>query len=163
MIISPIPLKWWYGLVFNGMFVLIIVGTGLVLMFRPSQLVISDSETGKIYGRWNIKNGDTFSIEFIHSVNMSPVIDTFLISGKEICPFSTRFFAYGAGMQSDLEPGQVLTRDGDSMIITGFTQSFRELQYIVGTVSDHLLSLRDEQVSLRTLCGKNAHIRIRVK
>jgi hypothetical protein len=80
-----------------------------------------------------------------------------------MAPSATRFSSFGAGMQSDLETGQTLTRDGDAMVITGFTQSFKKLNLIVGTVSDHLLIIGKEQVSLRERCGQNAHISIRVR
>jgi hypothetical protein len=46
------------------------------------------------------------------------------------------------------------------MLITGFNITFRELNYIVGTVSDHLLIIGDETLSLGELCGRNAHITI---
>lgn len=58
--------------------------------------------------------------------------------------------------------------DGDALVITGFTQSFKELNYIVGTVSDHILYIhredreKSERISLRDRCGKNAHIVIRI-
>jgi hypothetical protein len=33
----------------------------------------------------------------------------------------------------------------------------------VGTVSDHILYIGDEQISLRDRCGRNAHITVWVK
>ena len=80
-----------------------------------------------------------------------------------IRPLSVRFSSFGAGMQSDLEKGQTMTRDGDAIIVSGFDHSYRELNYIVGTVSDHLLYINGETISLRELCGRNAHIAIHVK
>jgi len=124
--------------------------------------VISDAETGRVYGRWAVDEDSRFAIEFVHSVNRSPVRDTFSIRGGEFLPVSTRFSGFGAGMQSDLEPGQTLSRDGDALVISGFSRSFRELRYIVGTVSDHLFFIHGKTVSLREICGKNAHILIQV-
>jgi hypothetical protein len=127
------------------------------------RLVITGTETGVVYGRWAVQNGTEFSLEFVHSVNQSPVRDTFRVEGYLIKPAATRFSAFGAGMQSDLGEGQTLSRDGDALVITGFTQSMKELNLIVGTVSDHLFFINHEQISLRDICGKNAHIRIRVR
>jgi hypothetical protein len=62
-----------------------------------------------------------------------------------------------------LEAGQTMSRDGDAVLISGFSTSFKELNYIVGTVSDHLLIIKDEVISLRELCGKNAHISVYVR
>ena len=125
-------------------------------------LEILDTASGKVYGSWPVQDAE-FAIEFIHSVNQSPVLETFKIENEQIMPVSVRFYSFGAGMQTDLEEGQIMSRDGDAMIITGFNRAFTELNYIVGTVSDHLLIINGETVSLRELCGKNAHIRIRIK
>jgi hypothetical protein len=124
-------------------------------------VVISDTETGRVYRSWAGDGG--FSIEFVHSVNNSPVRESFVVRGREILPVEARFFSFGAGMQSDLQAGEVLRRDGDALVITGFSRSFGELRYIVGTVSDHTLFIAGEAVSLRELCGRNAHITISIK
>jgi len=130
---------------------------------RAGVLEIRDAGTGRFYGKWPLEKDGEFAIEFIHSVHQSPVRETFRARGKEIQPVSVRFFSFGAGMASDVEEGQTLTRDGDAMVLSGFKTSFRELNYIVGTVSDHLLLINGETVSLRNLCGKNAHITIRLR
>ena len=132
-------------------------------------LKIKDSASGRIYGQWPLQEAGEFAIEFIHSVNLSPVRETFINEEKMIRLFSVHFSSFGAGMQTELEEGLVLKRDeetgqtGFAYIITGFSASFRELYYIVGTVSDHLLFLNGETVSLRELCGKNAQITIRIR
>jgi hypothetical protein len=126
-------------------------------------LEIRDSVSGTVYGKWQLEKTGVFAVEFIHSVNQSPVRETFAIDGRMLRLVSVRFFSFGAGMHSGLEEGQTLTRDGDAMVITGFNAAHRELNYIVGTVSDHILYINGETISLRELCGKNAHISIRVK
>ena len=126
-------------------------------------LEIRNTVSGRVSGKWPLDVTGEFSIEFVHSVHQSPVRETFRFENGMIRPVSVRFASFGAGMQSDLEEGQTLIRDGDAMIITQFGTSFRELNYIVGTVSDHLLFVNGEIISLRELCGRNAHITIRVK
>ncbi|MDR3312686.1 MAG: DUF1850 domain-containing protein, partial [Spirochaetaceae bacterium] len=96
-------------------------------------------------------------------VNNSPVRDTFVAEGRRIRPVEARYYSFGAGMPTSPEPGQIFTIDGDALVITGFTQSYTALNYIVGTVSDHVLGIGAQEVSLRDLCGRNAHIAITVK
>ena len=132
---------------------------------RPGEgqfLEIRDDASGKVIKKFSMQEGEEFAIEFIHSVHQSPVRESFIIEDKVIRPISARFYSLGAGIQSDLDGDQVMSRDGDALLITGFNSSFRELNYIVGTVSDHLLIIGDETISLRDLCGKNAHIVIRI-
>jgi len=164
-------LRWWYGIVFNLILAALVVsGAAFYVINRgksgeagQSRLVIKDQDSGKVYGKWPLEEGGEFAIEFVHSVNKTPVKDFFRNEGGMIAPFATRFYSLGAGMQSTLEEGQTLSRDGDALVITGFTVSYRELYYIVGTVSDHLLEINGETVSLRDLCGRNAHITLRIE
>jgi hypothetical protein len=125
-------------------------------------LEIRDANSGKVFGRWPLEENGEFSIEFIHSVNQSPVREFFIAENGMIRLRAVRFFSFGAGMQSDLEGDLTMSRYGDAMVISGFTTTFKdnELNYIVGTVSDHLLYINGEIVSLRQLCGRNAHINI---
>ncbi|MDR3139837.1 MAG: DUF1850 domain-containing protein [Treponema sp.] len=161
-------MKVWYGLVFNLILAALVISGAVFFKTRAEErgvslLVARDSRSGKKYGSWTLPEGGEFSIEFIHSVNQTPVRDTFKIEKKRIWPVAARFSSFGAGMQTALEEEQAFSREGDFLVITGFTQSYRELNYIVGTVSDHILWIRDEPVSLRDLCGKNAHVRFRVE
>jgi hypothetical protein len=213
-------LRWWYGIVVNLILAALVVSGAAFYVVHSrgksgeagqSLLVIKDQDSGKVYGKWPLEEGDEFAIEFVHSVNKTPVRDFFRNEGGMIVPFATRFYSLGAGMQSVLEEGgelaiecvqsvnktpvkdffrnengmiapfatrlyslgagmqsvleegQTLSRDGDALVITGFTVSFRELYYIVGTVSDHLLEINGETVSLRDLCGRNAHITLRIE
>ena len=160
--------RWWYGIVLNLILVVLVIsGTVFYVVHirgdAGSVLQIKDADSGKLYGSWPLDESGEFAIEFIHSVNQSPVRDIFTSDGKLIRPVAVRFFTFGAGVLSDLEEGQTLTRDGDAMIISGFNTSFRELNYIVGTVSDHLLYINGRTISLRDLCGRNAHITIKIK
>jgi hypothetical protein len=164
-------LKWWFALACN-LFVaaLVITGGAFFIKSRGNKtgeksvfLELSDTETGKTYGAWEASSGTEFAVEFIHSVNLSPVREIFRIEEHAIRQSAVRFSSFGAGMQSTLEEGQKLIRDGDAMIITGYTRTFESLDYIVGTVSDHVLFINDEQISLREMCGKNAHVAFRVK
>ena len=126
-------------------------------------LEIRDSATGRAYGRWSLEEGEEFAIEFVHSVNQSPVKETFIIKDRMIRLHELRFYTFGAGMPSSLGEGQELSRDGDAMLITGFNTFFREINLIVGTVSDHLFFINGEILSLRDLCGKNAQITISLR
>ena len=132
--------------------------------FSPGPVLeIKDSASGRLYGRWPLEEDGVFAVEFIHSVHQSPVRESFIIDSRMIRPLAVSFSSFGAGMLSDVGEGMKLNRDGDALVITGFTNSFRELNYIVATVSDHLLIINGDTVSLRDLCGRNAHITMRIR
>lgn len=122
-------------------------------------LVLYDSDTGKRYITEKADDGLMFSVEFIHSVNQTPVKDTYVIENGEIRAYSTTYRSFGAGVQTALEGNQKMTYDEEgNMIITGFDITYDPLRYIVGTVSDHILVLGGEEISLRDMCGRNARV-----
>ncbi|MFP3091329.1 DUF1850 domain-containing protein [Treponema sp. TIM-1] len=148
----------------NLIIALLVVSGAIIFRGLPKKLVITDTESGVLYGRWPVNDGAEFAIEFVHSVNQSPVRDIFQVRGRRIAAVATVFSSFGAGMQTELGAGEELIREEDgTMRIVGFTRSFKSLAYIVGTVSDHTLYINNERISLRERCGKNAHITVRVK
>lgn len=123
-------------------------------------LILGNGDTGKMYAAYPVNEGDEFAVTFVHSVNRSPVTDVYEIRGGAIYVTRTIYYSFGAGVQSQLEPDQTLQYGADgSMIVGGFARRLGNLSYIVGTVSDHTLSIGGESVSLRELCGRNATVR----
>ncbi|MCL2602497.1 MAG: DUF1850 domain-containing protein [Treponema sp.] len=128
-------------------------------------LVIRDADSGRVYGKRPVPDLQ-FAVEFVHSVHQSPVREFFQIDGGRsgsgrIQPVAVRFHAFGAGMYSELSEGQTLGRDGDALVISGFTTSLRELNYLLGAVTDHRLIINGNEESLRELCGVNTRITLR--
>lgn len=123
-------------------------------------LTLTDARSGEEYGRYFLRDGEMFSIGFIHSVNKSPLTDYYVVRDGRIFVEKTVYYGFGAGVQTELEEGQRLEYGEDgSMIVTGFHREIPDLLYIVGTVSDHTLTLRNRAISLRGLCGRNAMVR----
>lgn len=122
-------------------------------------LVLYNAETGENYITEKAEDGLMFSVEFIHSVNKTPLKDTFIIENGEIRAYSTVYRSFGAGVQTALEGDQKMTYDEDgNMIITGFDITYDPLRYCVGTVSDHVLTLGGEEISLRNMCGRQTNV-----
>ena len=142
--------------------VLMLIITAAAVIFSQlnvNYLVLYDSDSSKRYITEKAENGLMFSVEFIHSVNQTPVKDTYIIENGEIRAFSTTYRSFGAGVQTALQEGQKITYDDNgNMIITGFDISYDPLRYIVGTVSDHILYINGEEISLRDTCGRNARV-----
>ncbi len=129
-----------------------------MLFFKADKaLVLFNADTGNRYAALNISEGDEFSVTFIHSVNKSPVSDVYEIRDGKIFLTGTVYYGFGAGVPTDLEPGQTLDYgDEGEMIISGMDTEMADLSYIVGTVYDHILTLNGEEYNLTQLCGKNS-------
>ena len=124
-------------------------------------LILSNGKTGEEYARFNLREGGTFSVGFIHSVNKSPVTDFYQITDGKIYVEKTIYYGFGAGVQTEIEEGQTLEYGEDgSMIVSGFHKEIPDLLYIVGTVSDHVLVINGgREISLRDLCGRSSLVR----
>lgn len=123
-----------------------------------------NGDTGEVYARYQVEEGEEFSIGFIHSVNKSPLTDVYEIKNHKIYVTKTIYYGFGAGVQTEIEDGQTLTfGDHGEMIVSGFNQEMSHLSYIVGTVSDHTLTISGQEISLRDLCGRNATVEFQCK
>ena len=130
-----------------------------ISLLSAKYLVLYNSDTGTRYITEKAEEGLMFSVEFIHSVNQTPVKDTYIIENGEIYAYSTTYRSFGAGVQTALEGNQRMTYDEDgNMVITGFDITYDPLRYIVGTVSDHILTLNGDEISLRNMWGRNAKV-----
>ena len=141
--------------------VVVIVTSATIVMLKGSgyRLVIRDAESGKIYSSYKVRTGDEFSVEFVHSVNKSPVRDIYTIGpDKDIYVTSTVYYGFGAGVQTEIAEWETLEYRDGAMIVGNINKKIPYLAYFVGTISDHTFRIYDEEISLRELCGKNANV-----
>ena len=140
----------------------LVLAAAVFLLFIPKGhfLVLTYERTGEEIARYPFSPEDTFSVSFIHSVNKSPVIDRYEIRDGKITVVETTYYHFGAGVQTELNEGEVLSYGEDgAMIISNINKTTDPLLYVVGTVSDHILTIHGQEISLRDLCGRNALIR----
>ena len=134
-----------------------------VFLLREPKLVLSNDETGKVYTRLPLKDGDSFSVTFRHSVNKSDVCEIYQLRGREIWLTGCVYYGFGAGVAEVLEPGWTLDYgENGEMIIGNIEMKMNDLTYIVGTVYDHILEINGEKIILNELCGKNAKVHFSV-
>ena len=135
-----------------------------VFLLREPKLVLSNDETGNVYSRLPLKDGDSFSVTFRHSVNKSDVTEIYQRRGREIWLTGCVYYGFGAGVAEVLEPGWTLENgDNGEMIIGNIEMKMNDLTYIVGTVYDHILEINGERIVLNDLCGKNAKVHFSIK
>lgn len=133
----------------------------LFAFFRTGHyLTLRNRDSGEVYARYRMNEGDRFSVTFIHSVNLYPLSDIYEICDGTIYVEECKYYAYGAGVQTELNPGEELSyTDDGAILISNIHQDRTNVGYIVGTVYDHVLSVNGEEISLRDLCGRNAAVR----
>jgi len=143
----------------------IIVAAVAVLCYNPDALTLhlSDPETGREYASFDISEDPIFSVSFIHSVNKSEVKEIYTYSNLGIILTDCIYYGFGAGVLTEVEPQWELSYGNDGEMIVGAMDiPMYDLVYIVGTVSDHILTVNGEEFSLSELCGRNAQVRFSV-
>ena len=128
-------------------------------------LVLEDDQTGKVYMKIPVSDGDEFSLTFVHSVNKSPVSDIYQIRGGDIYLTGTIYYGFGAGVPTELYGDQVMSYgENGEMIISNMDTLIPHLVYLAGTVNDHNLSINGgENICLQENCGYNTHVKIYCK
>ena len=102
---------------------MIIAAASLLIPRAGYYLTLRNKDSGELYARYRMDEGDRFSITFKHSVNQYPLTDTFEISEGKIYAEECKYYAYGAGVQVELNPGEELSyTDDGAMLITGIHQ-----------------------------------------
>ena len=130
-----------------------------IIKSGKNELVLKDLDSGKIYAAYSMKEGDAFSVMFVHSVNKSPVTEVYRIEDGEIYLEECLYYAFGAGVATTLEGEQTLSYgENGEMIISNIHMQMPNLIYVVGTVSDHVLEIENQKISLRELCGQNSSV-----
>jgi hypothetical protein len=145
--------------------VISIIAFSVLIIFFVSTpcLLLRNGDSGKLIAAFPVEDGIEFSITFIHSVNNSPVTDMYKIQNGKIYVVKTIYYSFGAGVQTEIEESQSLEYGEDgSMIVSGFDLNMDNLSYIVGTVSDHILKINENTISLRELCGRNTIVKFSI-
>ena len=91
----------------------------IVLSQREPGLVLSEQDTGRVFARLPLKDGDSFSVTFRHSVNKSDVCEIYQRRGREIWLTGCVYYGFGAGVAEVLEPGWTLDYGENGEMIIG--------------------------------------------
>ncbi|MCL1844395.1 MAG: DUF1850 domain-containing protein [Defluviitaleaceae bacterium] len=114
-----------------------------------------------------VSEGEGFTVWFIHSVNQSPVSEIFTarqarVSEATRAPEADNDFRivltalefedFGAGMPTEIQPGQTLTHlPCGTMRIENIETELPELRYMIGRATDFVLYVGRERVPLNEL------------
>ena len=95
----------------------IIAATLAYTLRSGDYLVLRNGDTNAEYARFRVKEGDEFSVTFIHSVNKYPLTDVYEIRDHKIYVIRTIYNNFGAGVQTEIEDGQTLTYDENGEMV----------------------------------------------
>src|SRR5699024_11484712 len=100
-----------------------------------------------------IKEGQTFSITFVHSIHLSDVVEKYEITNDyKIKQYEMVFEQFGIGMPSTVEGDEQLVYEGGKYYLTNLDNVFDSLKVRNGkTVSKHRLTWVDHNGNEHTV------------
>ncbi len=126
-------------------------------------LQVIKQPTGKILLEYDVKKGDFFYIDYIHSSDHTPVHDTFEISEKaEIVLIEEVFDWYGSGLEFHPNaPAVSVVMDGGATRVC-LKRVFHPLRLRVGRVASHVLTYKNRSVPLLSIAQGGDAVEIRL-
>lgn len=146
-------------------FILTAVVTG-ACFFTPvfEALTVTDAVENELLLCKRVKEGDLFSIRYIHSVNKSPVEDFFLIGNNHgIVLDKSVFYSFGAGVPSAPEDGGSFQVYKDRIEVTGINGRIDDFLMFVGVTAEHRFRIKGEDILLRSIIPPQRNIRFAVE
>lgn len=135
-----------------GLLLALVGVAALVYRLSCPTLELGDRTSGELLASYRLSPGGEFSVSFIHSVNQSPVEDFYRVEEGEFLVYQTLYYHFGAGVQTQLEEGQVLTEQEDGgMLLENLDQIISPLLYNISPVYDHVLHIGAKEFSLKEL------------
>jgi hypothetical protein len=137
-----------------------------VIIFYPYILILEivPSLNNKAFLSIPVKKGDTFTIRFTHSVQKTPVDETFSIGRNlKMVLEETVYSSYGAGLPSEVNDNQEFLFENGKFIIRKFDMQFDEIPLFVGEViANHTIIYNDKKFPLVSykMAGKSVRIRL---
>ena len=112
----------------------------IYLLIPINTLFAKNFKTNEYLSEWKVKDGKTFTIEYIHSVEKSPVTEKYRVKKDKIILLETTFKSFGAGLPATTIYKFELIEDG--FRIYDINKEHETVIYRTGDViADHELQI----------------------
>ncbi|GAW91583.1 DUF1850 domain-containing protein [Calderihabitans maritimus] len=126
-------------------FLLAILGVTVVFLPIIPVLTVYDQHSNNVLLAFRLEN-NTFSVRWIHSVELEPWQETFQLRKGRLVLQETRFKAYGAGMPTNGKE-EIFVENG-WIIIRGINRTYDSLPISISKVSGYQLISGEKVVNL---------------
>nr|WP_157503210.1 DUF1850 domain-containing protein [Halobacterium sp. CBA1126] len=126
--------------------VLVALAGGAAALSTGKVLVVEDVDTGERYVTEPVDDGSTVQLQYMHSVEKTPVNDVYRVDGDALVNTRMEFESYGWGLPSRVNVTNVngtFVYDPPEPIIT-----LDSLSVSPGRIADHTLVVDDRRIDL---------------
>lgn len=136
------------------------IAGGLYLSMRLCLFIDTDQGARLIIP---VEKGDSFSLKYTHSVQKTPVTETFIIIGAdELVLDSTIYETYGVGLPFLPSEGR-FQQQGGKFILSGLGRKFGKVALHAGPIAGQVLEIGNQTIPLYALHEGGAFVTIRAK
>lgn len=143
-----------------ALFVLPLVLVAVWLLAPVRYVEVWGRQTGETYFVQRAEEGDTVRLSWIHSIEHTPWVEVYRVSGGRLALEEARVKSFGAGV--DQIAPEVATEDG-WVILRGTGRVFPALRFIYSRKVDYELRIGDRELDLEEQIPHHAAIGVRAK
>jgi hypothetical protein len=126
----------------------------------PFSVYVESLERGKVLVEFPVRQGDRFSLDYVHSSDKTPVQDIFEISREgEMILIEENFSWHGSGLEFMSRDGASITFQ-EGKIRVRLSRPFPSLLLRVGRIANHALSFPGRVVPLNEIARGGERLRI---
>lgn len=125
---------------------LVALASGAAGISTGAVLVVEDAETGEQYVTEPVETGSTVGLQYMHSVEKTPVYDEYRVEGETLVNTRMEFESYGWGLPASANVTNVngtFVYDPQEPIMT-----LETLSVSPGRIANHTLIVDDRRIDL---------------
>jgi len=127
---------------------------------------ISAEHDGRLLFAWAISEGERFQIEFVHSLNLSPIVDVFewIGPGEGLILRESKFLTLGAGTPTPADfLGSELLHESDGFRLVGIDVPMGDFAILTHYIPNHRVVFGGNEAFLVELAGSGESVTIGVR
>lgn len=128
---------------------------------RPYLLQVVNVRTGQVMLEVPLEAGERFTLQYRHSVQLTPVRETFVVEDGQMVLRETEYGALGVGLPYGAE-GRFELREDGRFNLFGLNRRFVKVCVWVSEIAHHRLEVRGKEFDLPLLIGDGILVEIRL-
>lgn len=148
--------------IYKKIMILVFITILLISNISIKVLVAQDYKNKEYIESWKIKNGTEFTVEYTHSVERTPVIENYIVKGKDIILLDAYFSSLGAGLPATTDYKFELLEDGFRLY--DINEKIDYLVYRTGAVrANHILYINNKEYEFLDFTNPRTGVEFNIK
>ena len=137
--------------------------TLILTLFRNEYYIVAEQNDTLLFA-WAADKGERFEVEFVHSLNLSPIVDVFEVTGEGFILRESIFSSLGAGSPTPADhPGSELIHSNGVFRLIGIDKPMNSLTILTQDTPNHRISFGEREAFLLELVGSGKSVTIEIK